>query len=77
MKRSDYKNFQWYPVTDEEYWVEEFPEEFPDCITLVINNDTDLEGNPKTYSYLMDTCYLGWGTMAKYGGWKFMIIPIK
>ena len=29
MKRTDYKNFVWYPVTDETYWAEDDPKEFP------------------------------------------------
>ena len=28
MKRKDYENYKWYPVTDETYWVEEYCDEF-------------------------------------------------
>ena len=35
MKRKDYQNYIWYPVTDETYWAEDYPEEFPNCQTIV------------------------------------------
>lgn len=35
MKRKDYKNYKWYPVTDETYWAEEYCDEFPNCKTIV------------------------------------------
>ena len=60
MKRTDYKLNTWYPLTDDEYWVEKyFKEEFPNCQTLVC-----------------DTKHIngGWGTMAKQGTYKFMIV---
>ena len=69
MKRLNYKNFIWYPITDEEYWVEEFPEEFPNCCTIVCEEDSER-------IYDIRTAFLGWGTMAKYGWW-FMIIDKK
>ena len=37
MKRKDYENYKWYPLTDNEYWVEEMPYEFPNCVTIVYN----------------------------------------
>lgn len=73
MKREDYKNYVWYDVTDETYWVEEaYPEEFPNCQTIVCCS----EGDDFTQIYTRDTIFLGWGTMAKQieYGWKFMII---
>lgn len=66
MKRKDYKNYVWYDLTDEEYWVDD-AEEFPGCYTIVFSRDWN---TPKT----KDDCYIGWGTMAKYEGYKFMII---
>ncbi len=69
MKRSDYENYTWYPIVDEgEYWVEDYPEEFPGCKTILTDGE---------YLYTRGTSFLGWGTMAKYGGWWFMIIEIK
>ena len=68
MKRKDYKDFVWYELTDSEYWVEDFPEEFPGCETIVVNRYDD------TGLMLRSTCHLGWGTMAKEGTYKFMII---
>ena len=35
MKRENYENYKWYPVTDNEYWVEENQEEFPNCNTII------------------------------------------
>jgi len=71
MKRKDYKNYVWYDVTDETYWVEEFPEEFPNCQTIVCCKEYINEG-----IYTQQSIFLGWGTMAKQVefGWKFMII---
>ena len=70
MRRSDYKNYVWYPLTDEEYWAEEYPEEFPNCQTIICCIRSDIDNTIRTQS----TSYIGWGTMAKYGEWKFMII---
>jgi hypothetical protein len=72
MKRQDYKNLTWYPVTDDTYWAEEFPDEFPNCQTIVYCT------NPNITSaiYTQFDAYLGWGTMAKYDEWVFMIIPM-
>ena len=71
MKRKDYENYKWYPVTEETYWVEEEPDEFPNCQTIVIWDMSDYKPqNILTQSM----AYLGWGTMAKQEEWKFMII---
>ena len=72
MKRSDYKNYVWYPLTDDEYWVEDFPDEFPNCITLVCCTCPDICSSVLTQRH----AYLGWGTMAKREEWKFMIIEL-
>jgi hypothetical protein len=71
MKRENYKLNTWYPLTDDEYWVEEYPEEFPNCLTIVYDSKK-LWGcdDVKTYR----TCSCGWGTMAKEGTYFFMII---
>lgn len=66
MKREDYKNFVWYPVTDDTYWVEDEPE-FDNCFTIVKRVDEPMV-------YTRDNIFLGWGTMAKFGCWLFMII---
>ena len=70
MKREDYKNNVWYNVVDEAYWVEEYPDEFPNCFSIVC--ETNCYG--EQYIYTQRHCYLGWGAMAKHGGFKFMII---
>lgn len=70
MKRKDYENNKWYPLTDNEYWVEEMPEEFPNCNTIVININSRWEHDIKTYQ----SCSIGWGTMAKSEDYFFMII---
>lgn len=68
MKRKDYQNNIWYPITDDTYWVEEYKEEFPKCHTIIYH--------PKYCENLatQGTAYLGWGTMAKQGDWFFMIV---
>ena len=70
MKRENYKNYKWYPLTDEEYWVEEYSEEFPNCNTIVIENGGRFSNVIKTYQ----NCSIGWSTMAKNGGFYFMIV---
>lgn len=72
MRRKDYKNFTWYPVTDDTYWVEEYPDEFPNCQTIVYCTNPDI----CSAIYTQRDVYLGWGTMAKYGEWMFMIVPL-
>lgn len=70
MKRQDYENYKWYPVTDDTYWVEEMPDEFPNCSTIVINPNGFIPYYINTYH----SCSLGWGTMAKSECYFFMII---
>ena len=70
MKRKDYKNNVWYPLTDEEYWAEEYPTEFPNCQTIICCTRPEIDQIIRT----KETAYIGWGTMAKYNEWKFMII---
>jgi hypothetical protein len=73
MKRADYKNNVWYPLTDDEYWVDYwYVAEFPNCQTIVTESQK-LSGVPhKIMTY--DTCPIGWSTMAKAGTYFFMII---
>jgi hypothetical protein len=70
MKRVDYELNTWYPLTDNEYWVEEYPDEFPNCNTIVTCLYQRFGNEIKTYQ----SCSIGWGTMAKDGCWYFMII---
>ena len=72
MKRKDYKNFVWYPVTDETYWAEEYPLEFPGCQTIVRDKGCTFCGLPHIMT--QNKSYLGWGTMAKSDNFEFMII---
>ena len=69
MKREDYDNYVWYPLTDDEYWVEDNKEEFPDCYTIVCKSGLE--------PLMRKMCWTGWGTMAKDGKWFFMIIERK
>lgn len=71
MNREDYKSFVWYDISDENYWVEDYPEEFLNCHTIVFNKGNGF--------FFKETVYLSWGTMAKHNNlyddnWKFMII---
>ena len=70
MKRKDYQNYVWYELTDDEYWTEEYPDEFPGCQTIICCTRPEICENILT----QNTAFLGWGTMAKCGEWKFMII---
>lgn len=70
MKRENYENYKWYPVTDDEYWVEENQEEFPNCNTIINYTKSRWPHDIKTYQ----SCSLGWGTMAKTEGYYFMIV---
>ena len=70
MERKNYENNKWYPLTDEEYWVEELSNEFPNCYTIVYSMNNRFFSNIKTYQ----SCPVGWGTMAKNGNFYFMII---
>lgn len=74
MKRKDYKNYVWYPLTDEEYWVDDNLD-FPNCQTIICCTRPEICESILTRR----TAYMGWGTMAKYEEWKFMIIekPIE
>ena len=72
MKREDYENFKWYFVTDETFWVEQFPDEFPKCRTVVRPSKSN---SIEIYTQL--DCYIGWGTMAKQENWYFMIIDLN
>lgn len=72
MKRQDYQNYIWYPVTDETYWVEEYPNEFPGCQTIIRDKNCTFGGLPHIMT--QNKSYLGWGTMAKSDYFEFMII---
>lgn len=73
MKRTDYNLNTWYPLTDDEYWVEKyFQEEFPNCQTLVCDTK-HINGVIHSITTFHNTT-VGWGTMAKQGTYKFMII---
>lgn len=70
MKRKDYENYVWYPLTDAEYWVEEYPDEFPNCQTIICCTLPEICSSILT----QHESYMSWSTMAKYEEWKFMII---
>lgn len=73
MKRKDYKLNTWYPLTDDEYWVEKyFKEEFPNCQTLVCDTK-HINGVIHCITTFHNTT-VGWGTMSKQGTYKFMIV---
>ena len=73
MKRENYKNNVWYPLTDDEYWVDtDYQNEFPNCQTIVC--DARQIASVKHCIMTYQNCTIGWSTMAKSGTWKFMII---
>lgn len=70
MNREDYKLYTWYPLTDNEYWVEfDYQDEFPNCQTIVYKT-----GTPINRIMTYNDAYIGWSTMAKSCTWKFMIV---
>lgn len=73
MKRENYKLYTWYPLTDNEFWVEDgYQDEFPNCQTIVCNTTTLGGYQPEIMTNFQ--CHMGWGAMAKSETWKFMII---
>lgn len=73
MKKDNYKLNTWYPLTDNEYWVDyDYQDEFPNCQTIVCNTDHIVGVKPCIMTY--HSCTIGWGTIAKQETWKFMII---
>lgn len=70
MKRENYENYKWYPLTNNECWVEDLPEEFPNCLTLIYNINSRFGDYIRCYS----TSSLSWESMASYGTYYFMII---
>lgn len=74
MDRENYKLYTWYPLTDNEYWVEfDYQDEFPDCQTIVCDT---MQGTFDNHITTYNDCHIGWGTMAKRGTFKFMIVEI-
>lgn len=72
MKRENYELYKWYPLTDDEYWVDlDYQDEFSNCQTLVYDTTEQM-----TYNTIMrmQDCQLGWSTMAKTGTYMFMIV---
>ena len=74
MNRENYKLYTWYPLTDNEYWVEvgAIQHEFPNCQTIVC--DTKQIDGVKHCIMTYQNFTIGRGTMAKSGTLKFMII---
>jgi hypothetical protein len=60
MNKENYKLYTWYPLTDNEYWVEcGYQDEFPNCQTLVY--DTKQIPGVKHYIMTYNEAYIGWG----------------
>lgn len=70
MTNKEYKKNVWYDVVDEAYWAEEYPDEFPNCFSIIC--ETNSYGKQNIYT--RSNCNIGWGTMAKRDNYKFMII---
>lgn len=75
MNKEDYKLYTWYPLTDDAYWVDDgvLQELFPGCQTIVCDT---IQGNMNNRIMTYNDCHIGWGTMAKRGTFKFMIVEI-
>lgn len=70
MERKFYRNYVWYNLTDDEYWAENFPNEFPNCQTIVCCV------KPEVISgiFTKESAPCKWEDMINHGEWKFMII---
>ena len=75
MNKEDYKLYMWYPLTDNEYWVDVgvLQELFPDCQTIVCDT---VRGSINNHIMTYNDCHISWNTMAKRGTFKFMIVEI-
>lgn len=75
MNREYYKLYTWYPLTDDEYWVDVgvLQELFPNCQTIVCDT---IQGGINNHIMTYNDCHIGWSTMAKRGTFKFMIIEM-
>lgn len=74
MNREKYKLYTWYPLTENEYWVEDaHQDKFPNCQTIVCNT-AKIIGEYPPHVMTNFECCMSWSTMAKRGSWKFMII---
>lgn len=71
MKRADYELYTWYPLTENEYWVDFMDPEFDNCRTIVCDANFYGSGNK---IMTRDICPYGWDTMAKIGTYMFMIV---
>ena len=61
--------YKWYPIIDEgEYWLDSDIGEDTSDIRTIVAKDNHL--------FHYHDCPLGWGTMAKDGGWRYMRISI-
>lgn len=61
--------YKWYPIVDDgEYWLPSDMGENTSDIKTIVAKDNHI------YSYY--DCPLGWGTMAKQGGWMYMRIRL-
>lgn len=73
MNKKDYELYKWYQLTDDEYWVDyDYQNEFPNCQTIIC--DTQHIDGIKNCIMTYHNCTVGWGTMAKRGTFKFMIV---
>lgn len=62
--------YKWYPIVDDgEYWTDY--DTYRDGIKKIC---TIVSSGTTIFTY--DECPLGWSTMAKQGGWKYMRIKI-
>ena len=59
MNREDYKLYTWYPLTDDEYWVDNgvLQELFPDCQTIVCDT---VQGSMNNHIMTYNDCHIGW-----------------
>ena len=70
MKRENYKNNKWYPLTNNECWVEDLPEEFTNCMTLIYNKNARFGDYVRSYN----SSSLTLETMESYNSYYFMKI---
>ena len=71
--------YKWYPIVDEgEYWLDDEinPKVDPESMKRIYKDNIVTIITNGEFLFDHSTSRIGWGTMAKQGGWKYMRIKI-
>ena len=72
--------YKWYPIVDEgEYWLEDEinPKVDPETMRRIYKDNMVTIITNGEFLFNHHTSYIGWGTMAKLGNWKYMRIKLN